>query len=45
MCGRSEAYPTCDPWNFFLVANAIGRNASDLDLEAMSAVVVAPFER
>jgi hypothetical protein len=35
--------PDLRPWNFFLVANAIGRNASDL--EAMSAVVVAPFER
>jgi hypothetical protein len=31
------------PWNFFLVAAAIGRNASDS--EPMSAVVVAPFER
>jgi hypothetical protein len=30
-------------WNFFLVANAIGRNASDH--QPMSAVVVAPFER
>jgi hypothetical protein len=31
------------PWNFFLVANAIGRNASDH--QPMSAVVAAPFER
>jgi hypothetical protein len=31
------------PWNFFLIANAIGHNASDL--EPVRAVVVAPFER
>ncbi len=35
--------PNLRPWNFFLVASAIGRNASDH--EAMSAVVVVPFER
>jgi hypothetical protein len=35
--------PGLRPWNSFLVANAIGRNASDP--EPRRAVIVAPFER
>jgi hypothetical protein len=35
--------PSPRPWNFFLVASAVGRSASDC--EPMSALVVAPFER
>jgi hypothetical protein len=38
-----RALPGLRPWNFFLVANAIGRN--DRDHKPVRAVVVAPFER
>jgi hypothetical protein len=38
-----KGLPNLRPWNFFLVANAIGRN--DRDHKPVTAVVVAPFER